>query len=174
MADFTISHRLTKRDRPYGVNEERIAGAPLLWAALQRFIATYQGIFVVPAPGGELELWFDYDLSHTFDDLPGWLNQLARKPRTDAELVFGSQGPELKLVATRDGDRITLRAVSIAGGQASPSNTLALLVPAGRFFSEWKRFLSAVLDALEEFEPKLSNDVEFLSYRDALSRIPSE
>jgi hypothetical protein len=171
MPDFKIAYGWTRQDPPYEVDEERLNDSPPLWRALLRFMGQYRGTFTLCFPGAEIELWFDHDLSQTFEALPEWLKEIATSPGREAELLFASQGTELKLVAVRDGEQVSLRVVSLTPGATSKDSDAPDLFAAERFLQQWTRFLNAVLDALEEFEPTLVADPEFREYRRKLEVI---
>jgi len=168
MTDFALKYDWKLRSDPYPVDEERLVDSPLLLATLERFMSQYKGIFRVPVEGGELEFWFDFDLMQAWDQLPTWLGHLASRPRSEAALEMASQGTMIALVAKRDGERITLRAQSILPEPNLPSYLKPITVPASAFLGEWVKFLTAVLEALAEFEPRLLTDSDWLAYRAAI------
>jgi hypothetical protein len=171
--NFSISYKWTRRDRPLPLDDARLQDSSLLWATLDRFLADYEGRFFIPTARDEIELWFDYDLLQIFDQLPVWLMKLATVPLTPVELLFPSQGTELKLIATRINDEISVRTVSLAGGSAFPSEIEPIVVSAGGFFREWKNFFTSVLDVLAQTEPALRFDEEFQRYYAALEKVSS-
>jgi hypothetical protein len=175
MADFSIGYHWTERPDPLRVDEADLAAGPLLWATLRRFIARYKGVFTVPLKDKdkdkELEFWFDYDLAQAWDRLPEWLAQLARGAAGEAELDMASEGTMTALIANRDGNQITMRAQSILAGSNFLSSFEPVTAPAAAFLGEWANFLTKVLDALAELEPKLKDDAEWQRYRTTLMEV---
>jgi hypothetical protein len=164
---FRIGRHWAARHPPHTPPEAFLAELQLLQAALIRFNHAYRGEFQIPLRGGELTLLLEDDFEIVFDQLPGWLGQLAAT-EAPASLLFGSQGSEFVLHAERRGEVITQAAESLDPDRPLPATLQPLDVTAVEFFSAWTDFVLAVLDALADFEPGLRNDAGWRDYRAAM------
>ena len=173
MTGFEIPFSWRARPKPHMPPEDFLAGVPLLRASLIRFNHVYRGGFKIPLTGGELALLFEDDLAIVFDALPGWLARLASPKEGSEPLLFGSQGTELVLTAQRIGEAIVVSAHSIDPEHPMEAIFQPLTTDAHTFLRAWVTFLSAVLTALADFEPRLCADSGWLDYRTALRALPS-
>ena len=169
--NFVITHRWCTRPQAAPLVEEYLEDHDPVWVALQRFNAASEGEFTVPLDPEPLTLLLS-DLSIVFQRLPGWLGGLAHGD-SEAELTFASQGTELKLIAKRSKDRITLSARSIAPDRPLPARYGPVTVPASSFVKGWVDFIVALLDALVVTDPALENDPSYRRYRSAIEAAAS-
>ena len=171
MTDFQIRYDWRPRAHETPLVEEYLQDDDPLWSALKRFTSRFEGRFTVPLEPDPLTLELD-DVPMVFDDLPDWLNGLATGDARK-ELLFASQGTELKLVAERSGDLVRLHALSIAPDLPLSATHGPVVAPAGRFLNAWADFVLTLLNALVLENVSLVEDAGFVSYRDAIARVKS-
>lgn len=163
-----LSFAWRQRPKPHRVNQNYLEQLSLLEGTLTRFTHAYEGEFLIPLQGATLQLLLEDDLLFVFDRLPAWLACLAAGDGS-ADLLFGSQGTELVLIAARSGKTVTVSATSL--DQTRPFVGGPLVVSLCIFFEDWTRFLLALLDALAEIEPKLNADEAWQRYRSEIAAV---
>ena len=167
---YQIRYHWTLRPVPHAPPEEYLSELPPLGAVLMRFNHAYHGEFHVPLGEGELTFLLEDDFVIVFDQLPGWLGRLGDSDGTTA-ILFGSQGTELLLHATRQQQIITIAAESIDPENPLSPTLRAVCVPVTEFLTAWIDFIVAVLDALAAFDPAISRDEEWQNYREGIRTI---
>src|SRR5919109_1278575 len=92
---FKITYSWEKRSEPYGFDEENYIDWSMLFSCLRRFLALYDGTFLVRI--NEFDLHFDLepDLSTIFEELPGVLETLTANTDSPVELHLFEQGTDL-------------------------------------------------------------------------------
>jgi hypothetical protein len=167
---FKITYKWEKRSDPYSFYEEDFVDYTVLFTCLRRFLALYDGTFVVRI--SELDLHFDLepDFSIIFEELPDALEALLLNTDSPVELYFAEQGTDLKFLLERQADTISIRFVKglTVGWEFESLPESVFSVSANVFLSEWVRFAQAVLDALVALQPDLTNDQSYQEYRNRL------
>ena len=142
---------------------------------LERFLAIYQGQFVVHING--LDLHFDLrpDLSTVFEELPDVLEALTSDTDSPVELHFFEQGTDLAFWLERHANTISIRFTkgSSVGRRFVDLPEATFFVPANVFLDEWIRVAQAVLDALLALQPDLASDESYQEYRNRLLDLQS-
>lgn len=173
-ASFKITYQWEKRSEPYHFDEEDIVDASVLFICLERFLALYEGTFLVQINEFDLNFYLNPDLSTIFEELPDFLQTLTVNTDSPARLYFFEQGTELSFWVERQADTINIRLVDeLRGGDRRETELPASVqsVPANVFLDEWIRFTRAVLDALVRLQPNLTDDQSYQEYRDRLSAL---
>jgi hypothetical protein len=167
---FKITYKWEKQSEPYPFDEEDYIDWTMLFICLERFLALYEGTFVVRI--NELDLLFDLDpdFSIIFEELPDVLEALMANTDSPVELYFAEQGTDLKFRLERQADTISIRMEKglSAGSRFANLPESVFSVPANVFLKEWVRFTKAVLDALVELQPDLAGEDSCQKYRDRL------
>src|SRR5689334_8374978 len=99
---YHLTYCWVARPSPHAAHDEYLFQLSVLHAALIRFNRAYRGEFQVPFKGGTLTFLLEDDFAIVFDQLPVWLSTIASGDGK-AELLFGSQGTELVMIAERKG-----------------------------------------------------------------------
>jgi hypothetical protein len=168
---FKITYNWEKRSEPYDFDEEDYLDATVLFICLERFLALYDGTFLVRINEFDLLFYLDPDLSTIFEKLPDVLEALKADTDSPVRLHFFEQSAELSFWMERQADKINIRLVDELRGSDKPSTELptsVFSVPANVFLNEWVRFVNAVLDALIGLQPDLTGDQSYQEYRDRL------
>jgi hypothetical protein len=173
---FKITYSWEKRSTAERFDEDDYVDVTRLFIGLRRFIALYEGHFVLHIAGYDLYFEFSPDLSTVFEELPVILESLTKQTREPVSLDFFEQGTDIRLIMERKGEDIH---ISFSGGDymgdrfrdlpAGP-----LVVPAKEFLSEWLRFLRGILAALADVDPHLRADESYTDYVDHLNKIERE
>jgi hypothetical protein len=164
---YQLTYRWARRPEPHAVDEEYLRDLPLLRATLIRFTHVFSGEFRVPLQGGTLTFLLEDDFTIVFDQLPSWLSTIAAG-EGKAELLFGSQGTELALIAESNGDMVRISAQSLDPEQ--PLSMRPLDIRVNEFLREWSGFILDVLDALAKFDSALLQNEEWQQYRASVLR----
>jgi hypothetical protein len=171
-----ITYSWKKRTIPNRFDEDDYADVTELFIGLRRFIALYDGHFVLHIAGYDLHFDFSPDLSTVFEELPVILESLTKPTREPVSLDFFEQGTDITLIMQRKGEDIH---ISFSGGDYMGDRFRDLpagpiVVSAKEFLSEWLRFLHAVLAALVDVNPHLRTDQSYREYVDHLNKIERE
>lgn len=172
---FKITYCWEKRSDPSHFEEEDYVDVTALFLCLRRFLALYEGKFMVRV--NDLDLLFDMDpdLSTIFEELPETLETLTSDTRSPVGLYFFEQGTDLTFWLERLADTINIRFAPgpYAGSQFINLPRSVFPISANVFLSEWVRFAQAALDALVELQPGLTEDESYKEYRGRLQAINS-
>ena len=170
---FKITCKWEKRSEPYRFDEEDYIDWTMLFMSLRRFLALYDGPFLIRINEFDLDFDLEPDLSTIFEELPDVLEALSTNTDSPVELHFFEQGTDLIFWLERQADTISIRFVkgpSVGRRFADLPESLHS-IPANIFLNEWVRFANAVLDALVELQPDLTGDQSYLEYRDRLQAL---
>jgi hypothetical protein len=168
---FKITYRWEKRSDPQYFDEEDFVDATVLYICLRRFLALYEGTFLIRINEFDLHFYLRPDLSTIFEELPDVLEALTANTDSPVRLYFFEQGTELSFWLERQADTIHIRMVDELRGNDKRDTELptsVMSVPANVFLNEWARFVNAVLDALVALQPDLAGDQSYQEYRDRL------
>jgi hypothetical protein len=167
---FKITYNWEKQSEPYPFDEEDYVDANVLFICLERFLALYEGTFLVRINEFDLHFDLDPDFSIIFEELPGVLQTLMSNTDSPVELYFAEQGTDLNFCLERQADTISIRFVKglSVGEEYEDLPESVFSIPANVFLNEWVRFANAVLDALVALQPDLTGDQSYQEYRDRL------
>jgi hypothetical protein len=165
-----ITYNWEKRSEPYRFDEEDFSDITVVALCLERFLALYEGTFLVRINEFDLNFYLNPDLSTIFEELPDVLETLMSNTDSPVGLHFFEQGTELSFWMERHADTINIRIVDdlIDGKRSTNLPASVLPIPANVFLNEWVRFANAVLDALIALQPDLTGDQSYQEYRDRL------
>lgn len=167
---FEITYKWEKRSEPYRFAEEDYVDATMLFMCFRRFLALYDGTFLVRI--NELDLHFDLepDFSTIFEELPDALEALTANTDSPAELHFFEQATDLIFWLERLADTISIRMGKgpSVGRRFDNLPESVFFVPANVFLKEWVQFANAVLNALVGLMPDLTGDQSYREYRDRI------
>jgi len=172
---FKITYSWEKQSTPSRFEAEDYVDVTPLVLCLERFLAIYEGQFVVHI--NDLDLHFDLrpDLSTVFEELPEVLEALTSDTDSPVELHFFEQGTDLSFWLERHANTISIRFGKgpSVGKRFADLPEATFSVPANVFLDEWIRFVQAVLDALLALQPDLANDESYQEYRNRLLNLRS-
>ncbi len=172
LESFHISFGWKRREKIYD-KPERPSSWPVLFAALVTFFDDYEGTFCLHLDDTKVEFDLEWDLPRVFESIPKELEGVLHNNGLPHALDFTGQTTAVLVTLVPHDQQLTIEFKPFVEppeyyyqffGRQFHVNT-------AQFISEWVRFASAVLDAVREHDPSVTEDPEVKRYTERLEAL---
>jgi hypothetical protein len=171
---FRISFEWKPREKKYD-QPERPSSWPVVYLGLLSFLDDFEGTFCLHFDDTEVVFELEADLLRVFEALPKELVGVLRKDDLPHALDFTDQATAVLVTLVPHDQQLTIEFKPFV---EPPEYYYQFFgrqfhVSTAQFISEWVRFASAVLDAVLEHDPSVTEDPEVKRYSERLEALRS-